>query len=75
MAQCKECTYEIPKDAQVCTTCGAPVPLEASDPSSKGGKGMDEWLLRGITGFLVVIVLAAAAFTAWSMFTQMSGGR
>lgn len=72
MAQCKVCTHEIPTGAQVCTTCGASVPLQAPAGSAKG---MDEWMLRGILGFLVVIVATAAAFSAWSMFATLFGGR
>lgn len=74
MAQCKECTYEIPAGSPVCTTCGAPAPGGGPVAAPKEAKGVEEWLLRGVLAFLVVIVVAAASFTLWSLFSQVSRG-
>ncbi|HEY9856648.1 MAG TPA: hypothetical protein V6D05_12975 [Stenomitos sp.] len=78
MAQCKECTYEIPAGSPVCTTCGAPAPTSAAGApvakTEKASKGVDEWLLRGVLGFLAAIVVAAAGFTLWSLVSQVARG-
>lgn len=74
MAQCKECTYEIPAGSPVCTTCGAPAPTAGAAAAEKAPKGVEEWLLRGILAFLATIVVAAAGFTLWSLFSQVSRG-
>ncbi len=73
MAQCPECTYDVPAGSPVCSTCGANMPVGDSEaPAGKtASKGMDEMLLRGVIGFLIVCVLGAAAFTVYSIFAQI----
>lgn len=78
MAHCPECTHDVPAGSPVCTTCGASMPVGDSEAPAGGkpaAKGMDEVLLRGMSGFLVLCVILAAAFTVWSIVSQMLKGQ
>ncbi len=74
MATCPECTSSHPPDAVVCSECGVSLP-KVPKPISTGAKPkpadqIAEFMLRGASLILVLVLVALVAFVGWSIISQ-----